>query len=43
MATTERVTLSCHGKHDRTDSDEPKITVDGITGWNGAMGKGAGS
>jgi hypothetical protein len=41
MATLELVTLECHRKHDLTDSDEPTITVAGITVWNGVMGKGA--
>jgi hypothetical protein len=40
MATLELVTLECHRKHDITGSDEPKITVDGVTVWNGVMSKG---
>lgn len=41
MATLELVTLECHRKHDLIDKDEPQITVDGITVWNGVMGQGA--
>ena len=40
MATLELVTLECHRKHDLINKDEPQITVDGITVWNGVMGKG---
>jgi len=40
MATLELVTLECHRRHDPVDKDEPQITVDGITVWNGVMGKG---
>jgi hypothetical protein len=43
MATLELVTLECHREPDLTDSDEPNITVDGVTGWGGVMGKGASS
>jgi LuxR family transcriptional regulator, maltose regulon positive regulatory protein len=41
MATLELVTLECHRKHDLINKDEPQITVDGITVWNGVMAKGA--
>ena len=41
MATLELVTLECHRKHDLISMDEPQITVDGITVWNGVMDKGA--
>jgi hypothetical protein len=39
MATLELVTLECHREHDLVSTDEPRITVDGITVWNGVMGK----
>jgi hypothetical protein len=39
MATLELVTLECHRRHDLVNKDEPQITVDGITVWNGVMGK----
>jgi DNA-binding SARP family transcriptional activator len=39
MATLELVTLECHREHDLVRKDEPQITVDGITVWNGVMGK----
>jgi hypothetical protein len=41
MATLELVTLECHRKHDLIDEDEPVITVDGLSVWNGVMAKGA--
>jgi len=41
MATLELVTLECHRQHDVTGLDEPKIIVDGIIVWNGAIDKGA--
>lgn len=39
MATLELVTLECRHEHDLVSKDEPQITVDGITVWNGVMGK----
>ena len=39
MATLGLVTLECHREHDLAGQDEPRITVDGITVWNGVMGK----
>ncbi len=39
MATLGLVTLECHRRHDLGSKDEPQITVDGITVWNGVMGK----
>lgn len=39
MATLELVTLECRREHDLVSRDEPRITVDGITVWNGVMGK----
>lgn len=39
MATLGLVTLECHRRHDLASKDEPQITVDGITVWNGFMGK----
>lgn len=41
MATLGLVTLACHREHDLVSTDEPQITVDGITVWNGVMGQGA--
>jgi hypothetical protein len=41
MATLGLVTLECRRQHDLVSRDEPRITVDGITVWNGVMGKGA--
>ncbi|HET9974928.1 MAG TPA: hypothetical protein VFQ68_42320 [Streptosporangiaceae bacterium] len=38
MATLGLVTLECHRRHDLGSKDEPQITVDGITVWNGVMG-----
>ena len=38
MATLGLVTLECHRRHDLVSTDEPRITVDGITVWNGVMG-----
>jgi len=38
MATLGLVTLECHRRHDLDNKDEPRITVDGITVWNGSMG-----
>ena len=38
MATLGLVTLECHRRHDLDNKDEPQITVDGITVWNGDMG-----
>ena len=38
MATLGLVTLECHRRHDLVSMDEPQITVDGITVWNGVMG-----
>ena len=39
MATLGLVTLECHRRHDLASKDEPQITFDGITVWNGVMGK----
>jgi hypothetical protein len=39
MATLGLVTLECHRRHDLASKDEPQITVDGITVWNGVMGR----
>src|SRR5262245_40120994 len=40
MATPELVTREGHRKHDLTDSDEPKITVNGITRVDRGRGQG---
>ena len=41
MATLALVTLECHRRHELVHKDEPQITVDGITVWNGVIAKGA--